>query len=171
LGKYDISVGEALKHGWKYSRSKDQLLFLFYTEGVLTCYQARNFNPRSRTKYYTQGEVGGTLPIFKTSFPDWKPYASRTLVVVEDSVSAAKISRQCDAMPCLGSHLPVKKIIALKPFYERLTVWLDSNKLKEAMEIADKAKWVGMGASVIHTDLDPKEYDDKEVGRCIDGRI
>ena len=84
--------------------------------------------------------------------------------MVEDAVSAAKIARQSDAMPCLGSYLPARKIMALKALnYEHLLVWLDADKLKEAREIEDMAKWVGLSARTIYTALDPKEYSDNEI--------
>lgn len=160
LAKYDISVQEALKHGWKYSPKYDQLTFIFNDgEGGVACVQSRNFNPEraKKRKYYNSGSPKDVLPIFHASD------ARRRLVVVEDVVSAARIARQCDAMPLLGSYLPARKIMALKPFYEFLDVWLDSDKLKEAREIEMMAKWVGLSARTIYTELDPKEYSDREI--------
>lgn len=82
-------------------------------------------------------------------------------------VSAARIARQSDAMPCLGSHLPVKKIVALNRLYESLVVWLDYDKFKEAMDIANKAKWIGMDARVVQTEKDPKEYSDEDIANYL----
>lgn len=158
LGKYNISVQEALKHGWKYSPYWDQLLFPFYKEGTLTVLQARNFRAGAKTKYYNQGSPADVLPVFGACA------GARTLVVVEDAVSAARIARQRPSMPCLGSYLPASKIIALKGLkYEKLLVWLDSDKLAEAREIETKAKWIGLAARTIYTELDPKEYSDDEI--------
>lgn len=173
LGRYDVSVGEALKHGWKYSPQWDQLVFQWFDDdGRLLCSQARNFRQGSKRKYFNQGSPAEILPIFhRTGTNETSERAGlgrgcsqeKRLVIVEDAVSAAKISRQCDAMPCLGSYLPAKKIARLKPFYERLIVWLDADKLKEAYEISTMAKWLGMSTKVVHTELDPKEYNDVEI--------
>jgi hypothetical protein len=172
LDKYGISVSEGIKHGWKYSPYWDQLVFIFNDgEGGVACTQARNFNKEraAKRKYYNQGSPKDVLPIFRrgggeVSSPILEGSRNRTLVVVEDAVSAAKISRQIDAMPCLGSYLPARKIMALKALnYEQLLVWLDADKLKEAREIEDMAKWVGLSARTIYTELDPKEYSDKEI--------
>lgn len=160
LDKYGISVSEGIKHGWKYSPYWDQLVFIFNDgEGGIACTQARNFNPEraAKRKYYNQGSPKDVLPIFHA------PTKQRRLVVVEDAVSAAKIARQIDAMPCLGSYLPARKIMALKTSYEFLDVWLDADKLKEAREIETMAKWVGLSARTIYTELDPKEYSDDEI--------
>jgi hypothetical protein len=167
LARYDVSVAEALKHGWKYSPYYDQLIFIFKDQEGKPFYQARNFRSGSRSKYFNVGEKEGVLPIFKAHM------GIRTVdgrvVITEDVVSAARIARQNDAMPCLGSSLPVKKIIALKRLYSSLLVWLDSDKYREAREIADQAKWLGMSAKALYTKLDPKEYSDVEIKKFLEG--
>jgi twinkle protein len=171
LAKYGISVGEAIKHDWKYSPYYDQLVFIFNDgEGNVAVTQARNFNPEraKKRKYYNSGSPADVLPIFHSSPTGHQ----RKLVVVEDAVSAARIARSgshqegasWDAMPCLGSYLPARKIMALKVLnYETLVVWLDADKLKEAREIATMAKWIGLSSRVVYTELDPKEYSDVEI--------
>jgi hypothetical protein len=158
LARYDVSVAEALKHGWKYSPRFDQLVFNFCDEeGNVLVSQARNFRAGAKTKYFNQGSPADVLPIF------FGPTGGRSLVIVEDAVSAAKIARQCDAMPCLGSYLPAKKLARLRPFYEFLVIWLDADKLREAREMAYMAKWIGFSTKVVHTELDPKEYSNDEI--------
>lgn len=176
LARYDVSVVEAIRHGWKYSPKWDQLVFNFTDgEGEILFTQARNFREGAKTKYFNQGSPADVLPIFRRSSGNGIEGSSseklrgnaaispRTLVVVEDAVSAARISRQCDAMPCLGSYLPAKKISRLRPFYEFLIAWLDEDKLKEAREIAQMAKWIGLSTKVVYTKLDPKEYSDEQI--------
>jgi hypothetical protein len=150
-----------------YSPYYDQLIFPFYTGTTdeqgrqeLALYQARNFNTEraSKRKYYNKGSPADILPIFHCG-----GNAPRRLVVVEDAVSAAKIARQRDAMPCLGSYLPARKLARLRPFYEHLDVWLDEDKLREAREISTMARWIGLSTRVIYTPLDPKEYTDDEI--------
>lgn len=164
LKKYDITIEEAIKHGWKYSPYWDQLTFIFVDgEGAVTCSQARNFRQPIKRKYYNQGSPKDVLPIF------YSPQSVRkVLVVVEDAVSAARIARLSDAMPCLGSYLPARKLVALKCLgYEHLVVWLDSDKLNEAREIAQMGKWIGFNTKVVYTELDPKEYSDKEISEYL----
>jgi hypothetical protein len=159
LAKYDIGVEEALKHGWQYGKKRDQLVFIFRDEdNNISCTQARNFAP-SKNKYFTQGDANHTLPVF------YGPVDSgKLVVVVEDVVSAAKVSRQYDSIPCLGSHLSNKKLNLLRLLgYTHMVFWLDADKLKEARALADKAKWLGICTKVVHTELDPKEYNDDEI--------
>jgi hypothetical protein len=165
LARYDVSIQEALKHGWQYAPKRDQLVFIFRDDqGTPILTQARNFWSGAKVKYFTQGPVADVLPIFRTNKLRSE---DRTLVVVEDVVSAAKIARQSDAMPCLGSHLPRQKLTRLKPFYDVLYVWLDADKLNEARDIAQQAKWLGFDTRVVYTPLDPKEYSDGEIADAI----
>lgn len=172
LARYGISVAEGISHGWKYSPKWDQLVFIFNDgEGNVAVTQARNFNPEraKKRKYYNSGSPADVLPIFHASLGG----SQRRLVVVEDTVSAARVAAASgrglegplyDAMPCLGSYLPARKITALKVLnYETIICWLDGDKLKESREIATMAKWIGLSSRVIHTKLDPKEFSDNEI--------
>jgi len=77
-------------------------------------------------------------------------------------------------MPALGTNVPAHKIIALKARqsdgrepYEFITIWLDSDKWREAREIAEKCKWVGLGANTVYSDLDPKCYSNLEITKYL----
>lgn len=78
-------------------------------------------------------------------------------------MSAIRIASQCDAMPALGTNVPVEKIIALRPFYGHITTWLDRDKWREARDIAEKCKLVGLSANTVFSEEDPKSYSDKEI--------
>lgn len=168
LSKYDISVEEALKHGWKYNSKYDQLVFLYCGEdGRVVCSQARNFAPQAKRKYFNEGSVASVLPLFYVLGSEKR---SRSVVVVEDAVSAAKISRVSDAIPCLGSHLPKNKISALRLLnYEEMVVWLDGDKYREALQIAEQARLVGFSTKIVHTELDPKEHSVEEIKEKLNG--
>jgi DNA primase len=159
MGKYGITVAEAIRHGWKYGQARDQLLFVFKdADGNISLTQARNFSGQAKSRYFTQGSVDQTLSIF------YPPVDTGQLVVVEDVISAAKIGRQVAAIPCFGSNMPKHKLSALRLLgFETLITWLDEDKLKESRAIADAAKWLGFNTKVVHTPLDPKEYSDHEI--------
>jgi hypothetical protein len=171
LKKYDIKVEEAIKHKWLYSPFWNQLIFPFYgQEHELLFWQGRNFT-EGRKKYYSQGSPADLLPILRVGGNQLPTLETdrRQLVVVEDVVSAAKIARQTDSMPCLGSYLPARKLMRLRPFYEFLVFWLDADKHKEAMRMSDMAKWIGFRTKVVYTEKDPKEYSDTEIYENLSG--
>lgn len=83
---------------------------------------------------------------------------SRRLVLCEDAVSSLVVARTSDAMPLLGTHVAKEKLMALRASgYDELVVWLDSDKYREARNIADQAKLIGFKARAQYTDLDPKD--------------
>jgi hypothetical protein len=163
LSKYSINIPNAIKRGLQYSPYYNQLIYEYKDkEGNTRCIQARNFDPdrAAKAKYFNQGSTSEVSPIYKASESGKYP---RRLVITEDALSAIRIAYQCDAMPALGTNVPAHKIIALKPFYEFITIWLDSDKWREAREIAEKCQWVGLSANTIYTDLDPKCYTNGEI--------
>ena len=72
-------------------------------------------------------------------------------------------------MPALGTSVPAKKLTKLlQQGYQGVIVWLDGDKWREGMEIADKAKWIGMSAKTIYSKIDPKEYSNEQIQEFVD---
>ena len=161
LSSCKVGVLEAIRRGLRYSPSREQLLYPYYNEeGILKCLQARNFNKSrsEKAKYHNQGSPAEVLPIYRST-----DGLHKTLVITEDALSAIRIARQCDAMPALGTYVPVKKLTALMGAYGFIIVWLDRDKLREARHIADNCTWLGLSARTIYTELDPKAYENEEI--------
>lgn len=88
------------------------------------------------------------------------------LVIVEDPVSAIRIAESgatSDAMPLLGSHLATARLSAVAGLYDDLVFWLDSDKLKEARGMEQRAKYMGLSARSIWTEEDPKCFTDEQI--------
>lgn len=151
VAQYGLSLEELLRRGCGWNGERQQLVFTFRDSD---CWQARNFRDGSKSKYFTQGDVNELIPIYSSGHDDGR------LVVVEDCVSAIKVARQCDAMPVLGSHVSNSKLHGLSKLYRDVFFWLDSDKLKESRNAAERARLIGINSNVIYTELDPKEYDD-----------
>lgn len=169
LKRYRVEPIVAIQRGVLYDSTLEQLNFPFYSKEGLVCVQSRNFNSyrAAKAKYYNVGNSQEATSIYKTKS---NAFVHR-LVITEDALSAMRIASQCDAIPALGTHVPVSKIIALAPFYEFVTVWLDSDKWREARTIAENFQWLGLSANTIFTELDPKEYSDEEITAYLSGKI
>lgn len=160
LLKYDLTIPELIKHNVYWSQYRKQVLFSWYSsDGELLAYQARNFAPGSKSKCYTQGDVQSLLPIYHKD-PTGR---SSTLVLVEDPVSAIKVSRRIDCMPCLTSTLHPTKINRLARLYGAFVVWLDGNMLTNAQQVAQRFHFLGCEARVVYTKEDPKEQGDNTI--------
>jgi len=86
-----------------------------------------------------------------------------TLVLTEDCLSAIKIARQSDAMPCLTSTLSPTKLNRLVRLYGAFVVWLDGNMFDKAQAMARQLQVLGANARAVYTPLDPKCYDDGNI--------
>lgn len=168
LSQYHLSVEEAIKAGVRWSESKQQLIFLL-EDG---CWQARNFYEAAakKRKYFTAGNVNDSIKIYLAHSSNregprcWEEESGNTLAVVEDCVSAIRISGAgTNAMPVLGSHVSRQKLTRLARLYSRLIIWLDHDKLNEARGLSTSARMLGLDTKVIYTDLDPKCYTNEQL--------
>jgi len=167
--KYEIGPEALLKNNIYYSGLRNQIIFGFEDGyGKLLAYQARNLNPVSKSKrYYTSGDVNELLPIYfcRCSLPG--TINNRRLVLVEDCLSAIKISYTrglgADSMPLLGSGISRQKLSRLKPFYDVLDVFLDPDMWHNSLGIVKQAQLLGFQARPIQSDRDPKEHSYQEL--------
>jgi hypothetical protein len=160
---YGITVRQLLGANAWWDADREQLCFPYRDkDGELVCVQRRNYNPyrASKAKYLNEGETYEVFDLIvggSSSFP-------RTVVITEDKLSAMKVSNVCDAIPALGTTFQTHKLIELmKRGYQTIVVWLDSDKWREAREISDQCKWVGLSSKTVLTPLDPKEYDNTQI--------
>jgi hypothetical protein len=164
MSKYEITVPDALKHGFLFHPRRNQLIFPWYNDTFeVIGYQARNFAEGAKRKYHTEGDIANLLPIYRNSSTN----LTRHVVLVEDVISAVKISRYSDAMPCLSSGIPVKKLKRLAGLYDAFTVWLDGNMFTNATRMADQLQLMGREANVILTNKDPKEHTYAEINEIL----
>lgn len=158
ITSFGITVSEILHNKILWSEQRQQLIFPFYHEKKLLAFQARNFAPSSTIKYFTRGKLNEVYNIYSRSVEK-----TTRLVLIEDCVSAIKIARQVDAMPCLGSDLPIDKINRLADLYDSFLIWLDYDMYPRAWRLQDRFKLLGKEAHVISTEQDPKMYNDEEI--------
>lgn len=157
--KYDITAADLIRNKVFWSDRFKQLMYIYQCadKAGIGLIQGRNFIT-GRPKYFNRGDVNLVLPIYKHEKCD----NSNILVLVEDAMSAIKITRDLcvDAMPVLGSSISLPKINQLAGRgYETIVVWLDHDKYREAMRISSQVRYVGPNSFVVTTDLDPKCYD------------
>lgn len=93
---------------------------------------------------------------------------SGVVVVVEDLVSAIKVSRQFAAMPLFGSYFPSHIMARVKNAGAKMCIiWLDEDKYGKGMEYAQDLGKL-MPAVAVHTYLDPKACSDSVICSTIE---
>lgn len=151
LLKYGITDKEILDNGIGWNEEK-QLLVLIHNHKF---YQGRSFRP-DRPKYLTKGK-----PVL-TFYGD-----GDKLIVVEDVLSAIKVSRVTTAMPLLGSYMPLEWATIVCKRFKQVGIWLDRDKAKESLKMARILRERGLDSGSIITDLDPKEYSTEKIKEFI----
>jgi len=87
-----------------------------------------------------------------------------SVVLVEDLISATKVGSITPTLCLFGSNISLKRLATLKTLgYTEIVIWLDWDKKEYAIKAASLAQSIGLQARVIHTQLDPKEYNIEEI--------
>jgi hypothetical protein len=164
LFKYEITKQEIVQNILLYSESWNQLIFPYFdVNNNLLAYQARNFNEvghsgKKLPKWWNRGdlkEIFHILPLDCQVIP--------RIVLLEDIVSAIKLSRHAYAMPLFGCTIPTNRLKRLSGLTGEVVIWLDPDKRKEALQEAKKASMFNLKSSVIFSEVDPKECSDEEI--------
>ena len=174
--KYGMALDKLIKHGVKYSPSRNQIIFTWANTPL---WQARNLDKeytnkegvvKKLPKYFTSGDHTNILPVYTENILG---FWEETLVITEDALSALKIASgralhglPVDAMPLLGTHLPTSKLMALRA-HKSIIVWLDHDKYKDAISIAKRLALTGVNATTVYTENDPKDYTYEEIRKYL----
>lgn len=95
---------------------------------------------------------------------------SRCLVLVEDIISAMKVGHHIPTLCLFGSNISLKRLATLKLLgYSKIIIWLDWDKKEYAIKAAQLAQSIGLQTRVIHTKLDPKDYDHETIKLALEG--
>jgi hypothetical protein len=153
VGQYELTVNDLLSHNVLWSEQWQRLIFpIFGSEGRLLAWQGRYFGEeQGRGKWFTTGDVKTVFNILGEG---------DTFVLVEDIVSAIKVSRYVSAMPLYGCSVGSERFSRLSkicPRTSKFLVWLDPDKRKEAVTEARRGRLQGLDVSPIFSDKDPKE--------------
>lgn len=164
LMQYGITSEEILKHRFVWSESRQLLIYPVYEDDEIVFWCGRNF-ANSGKKYHTEGRLTHHLPIiFNVSAEN----PTTEIVIVEDIVSAIKVSRVCDAMAIFSGGITLKPAARLSTLYERLIIWGDADKQRENMrKRANYQSLYKYGTGCILTKNDPKAYSVEDIARFV----
>jgi hypothetical protein len=167
--KRALTDGEILKHRIGWSQEREAVVFpVFDKQGNLLMWQSRYFGAnKNYPKYLTKGFKGDILHVLGEHSTD-------RVVLVEDLISAIVVSRVENAMPLWGSTIHLKTLRQLSRYYSKVCIWLDADKLKEAVKSSNLARMLFSDVQVLSTEEDPKyqslEQLQKILGEPLDKR-
>lgn len=160
LSQYGITSDEVTRHQFKWSHDRQFLVMPVYDPyDNLLMWQARNFSNYG-PKYYTSGKPEKVDHILGN-------FGQHTIVVVEDLLSAIKVSRVQNAIPLWGSQLSESRLCRLANSFGNMVLWLDKDKLRESVKFKQKADPAFQAVHIISTELDPKEYSNTDIRKYL----
>ena len=160
LRSYELTDEEIHEHhfGWS-SGSQSLVLPVYDIFNNLLMYQQRLFGDGARRKYLTTGSPETVYHLLGDN-PD-------CCVVVEDLLSAIKVSRVTTAMPLWCGWLSPKRMKTIAAGYKKLVIWLDNDKAKDAIKFKQRALPFYEDVKVVITDQDPKRFTTDQIKHII----
>jgi hypothetical protein len=123
---------------------------------------ARNFKGQG-AKYITKGKVKGNEVVFKSDIGATEERLLSSIVIVEDAISAIKVSRVCSAVAIHNAVIPIELILRLSKQFKNVFIWLDNDKSKEMIAEARKASPYFDSVKIVFSELDPKCYSANQI--------
>lgn len=168
LWKYGITAEEVVNNNITYSPSWNRLILPVYDGGKLVFWQGRAVNSKQTPKYVNARAVAKPMATFLATHNP-----SKVVVIVEDILSAIKVSRCVDSIALLGTSPDFDCLREKVEGYAEVVVWLDNDSagVKKSVELANRLSLVVWGVlknfSSIYTQ--PKEIDDPILADILGG--
>ena len=176
LHKYKITKEEIDIFGFGWSEALCRLVLPVYEDDKLIYWQGRTFKGIHKTtnpKYLNIRQSGAKNVFFRRyvgnalcPINNNNPLSDiqyKTLVLVEDILSAVKVGRHVDSLALLGSYLP-PSLVSILITYTKIIIWLDEDKYATSVKAAIKfSQQLGISIQVVKTQLDPKECSDEVI--------
>lgn len=160
IEQYELNRNDLLSHNVVWSEFYKRLIFPVYGEqNELLAYQGRYFGDDAKAvKWWGEGPLNEIFNILGE--------CSKTLVLVEDIISAIKVSKLTQCMPLYGSAISVNRFKRLFKLYGKETkvvIWLDKDKSSEGALFRRRGTLLGLSCTTIISTKDPKEYSYEEI--------
>ena len=164
LEQYQLSRLDLMSNHVMWSEQWSRLIFPYFNETGLLAWQGRyipcgknkiEFNGKAPQKWFSQGKIHEIIHPVKVT--------NRTAVLVEDIVSAIKVSKFTGAIPIFGSSVSAKQILRLKTVVDRVWYWLDPDMRSKSVKMSNLSTLLGLPAGMIFSDKDPKEHTYDEI--------
>lgn len=158
LDQYELARLDIQQHNIMWSEHWSRLIFPYFDNTGLIAWQGRyipcgknntEVNGKAPAKWFSQGKIHEIIHPIKVQ--------SCEAVLVEDIVSAIKVSRHKGAIPIFGSTISPKHFLRIKTLIDRVWIWLDPDMRTKSVKMASLGNLLGLETHVIFSDKDPKE--------------
>ena len=156
LNQYSITEEDIYVNRIMWSEDLQRLIFPYFGGEGLLGWQGRYLgNHNNKTKWYSQGNLKDILKICQGPRTDTN---QRSIVLVEDVLSAIRVGHTNPTSPLFGSHLSTKTALRYNKLYDNIILWLDKDKELYSIQVARQLRELGIPCRSVITNKDPKEY-------------
>lgn len=135
--------------------------------GTIMGWSSRNFSTDAKVKATSHGKIHEDINILdKIAYK--QSDVKNKIVLVEDYISAIKVSQIMPVMALYGCTVSLETLQALSKRFKGVILWLDSDKLDNARKIALRAALSGLTGQVLYTELDPKCYSANDINAFLE---
>ena len=160
LGQYQLARLDINRNHLMWSKKRSRLIFPYFNENELLAWQGRYIGPdKTKAKWFSQGKIHEIIHPLQIN--------QRQAILVEDIVSAIKVSNFCGAIPIFGSTISAKQILRLKTIVDRVWYWLDPDMRTKSVKLAKLSTLLGLPASSIFSNKDPKEESHESIANIL----
>lgn len=167
LRQYQLGRLDVQNHKVMWSEHWSRLIFPYFNSTELLAWQGRYISHGNKetqgkppAKWFSQGKIHEIIHPINVN--------RRQAILVEDILSAIKVSRYQGAIPIFGSSVSAKQILRLKTVVDRVWYWLDPDMRTKSVKLANLSTLLGLPASVIFSDKDPKDHTHEEIQMILD---
>jgi len=154
VGQYNLTTNDLLNHNTLWSESQQRLIFPIFGENDLIAWQGRYFGREAKVKWWGQGDLKNTYNILGKG---------DTLILVEDIISAIKLSRFTSVMPLYGNAIGIERFRRVAKLFKKVGIWLDPDMKTKSLTEQRRGQLCGLDVRVIFSDKDPKELTSLEI--------
>ena len=168
LKQYQLTRLDLNRNHVMWSERWSRIIFPYFNETELLAWQGRyipcgknktEVNGKAPAKWFSQGKIHEIIHPLQVN--------QRKAILVEDIVSAIKISRVYGAIPIFGSSVSTKQILRLKTIVDEVWFYLDPDMRTKSVKMARLSELLGLKAHVIFSDKDPKEHDHTDIANIL----
>lgn len=160
LNKYELTRLDISRNHIMWSEKYSRIVFPYFNETELLAWQGRYIGEdKTKAKWFSQGKIHEIIHPLQVH--------QRQAVLVEDIVSAIKVSKICGAIPIFGSSVSTKQILRLKSIVDEVWFWLDPDMRGKSLKLAHISNILGLTAHTIFSDKDPKEHTHEEINNIL----
>lgn len=158
LRSYELTRLDIQQHNILWSDKWSRIIFPYFDDTGLIAWQGRYIGTEPTAyqgqtskpaKWFSQGKIHEIIHPIKVQ--------SREAVLVEDIVSAIKVSKHKGTIPIFGSTISPKHFLRIKTIVDKVWLWMDPDMRTKSVKMASLGQLLGLETRVIFSDKDPKE--------------